>query len=169
MEEKKLTDEEIVKAWECHIRDGVTCGKDCPYREKDISCLGGRHARDTLDLINRQKAYIERLTEELDFYKGANRELTEKDAYLKQCADQFLADYQKAQKQVDELTDKLGKVLSGIKMDELLVAKGIEQAVKDTAKEILQELWLETEAIENDEWVREKIKEIAERKSVEVE
>ena len=40
-------------------------------------------------------------------------------------------------KQVDELTDKLGKVLSGIKMDELLVAKGIEQAVKDTAKEIL--------------------------------
>ena len=68
MEEKKLTDEEIVKAWECHIRDGVTCGKDCPYREKDISCLGGRHARDTLDLIHRQKAEIERLTEERHKY-----------------------------------------------------------------------------------------------------
>ena len=125
------------------------------------------------DALYREKSelqnQVDESTEELDFYKGANRELTEKNAYLKQCADQFLADYQKAQKQVDELTDKLGKVLSGIKMDELLVAKGIEQAVKDTAKEILQELWLETEAIENDEWVREKIKEIAERKSVEVE
>ena len=43
------------------------------------------------------------------------------------------------QKQVDELTDKLGNVLLGVKADEMLVAKGVEQAVKDTAKEILQE------------------------------
>lgn len=54
--------------------------------------------------------------------------------------DKYVSDVMKQnselQKQVDELTDKLGKVLSGIKADELLVAKGIEQAVKDTVKEI---------------------------------
>jgi hypothetical protein len=44
-----------------------------------------------------------------------------------------------------------------------------EHIVKDTAKDILQELWDETEATENDEWVRAKIKEIAKSKGVEVE
>ena len=39
---------------------------------------------------------------------------------------------------MDELTDKLGKVLLGIKADEILVARGIYQAVKDTAKEIYE-------------------------------
>ena len=45
------------------------------------------------------------------------------------------------QKQVDELTDKLGKVLLGIDIDKMFVAKGVERAVKDTAKEILQMLY----------------------------
>ena len=39
-----------------------------------------------------------------------------------------------SQKQVDELTEKLGKVLLGVKADEVLIAKGVERAVKDTAK-----------------------------------
>ena len=45
-----------------------------------------------------------------------------------------------SQKKVDELTEKLGKVLLGVKADEVLIAKGVEQAVKDTAKEILDDL-----------------------------
>lgn len=64
-----------------------------------------------------QKAEIERLTEEKKTLVRLNQSL---------------------KKQVDELTDKLGKVLSGIKADEFLTARGVEQAVKDTAKEILQ-------------------------------
>ena len=39
-------------------------------------------------------------------------------------------------KKVDELTDKLGEVLMSIKMDELLVAKGVERAIKETVEEI---------------------------------
>lgn len=93
-----------------------------------------------------------------------------------------------SQKQVDELTDKLGKVLSGIKADELLVAKGIEQAVKDMAKEILQGFmkWL-NQAISNSyeksingsvrdggmntafHEVKDLVKKVAESKGVEVE
>ena len=85
-------------------------------------------------------------------------------------AKQALTDYQNTQVQVDELTDKLGKVLSGIKADELLAAKGVEQAVKDTAKEIATEL-LETKIkIGNDYYVfANNIKVIAKRKGVEVE
>ena len=42
------------------------------------------------------------------------------------------------QKQVDELTDKLGKVLLGIKADEVLIARGVEKSIKDTANEIFK-------------------------------
>lgn len=48
----------------------------------------------------------------------------------------YMLKYQKAE--IERLTEKLGNVLLGIKADEVLIAKGIEQAVKDTAKEILQ-------------------------------
>ena len=64
MDEKKveLTDEEIVKAWECHI-NGLVCDKQCPYKEKGISCLNGRHARDTIDLTDEASLIIEELQE----------------------------------------------------------------------------------------------------------
>lgn len=59
MEEKKLTDEEIVKAYKyCVLEDGHC--NDCPY--EDYGCAISAH--DILDLINRQKTEIERLAEE---------------------------------------------------------------------------------------------------------
>ena len=80
------------------------------------------------------------------------------------------------QKQVDELTDKLGKVLLGVKADEVLVAKGVEQAVKDTAREILGEisesdiLVVNTQEYGEIEVVpMERLKEIIKQKGVEVE
>ena len=77
-----------------------------------------------LDLINLQKAEIERLAE--------------RDKKNVDIIHTAMNDYAELQKQVDELTEKLGKVLLGVKIDEVLIAKGVEQAVKDTAKEILQ-------------------------------
>jgi hypothetical protein len=53
-------------------------------------------------------------------------------------------------------------------MEMLILSLGYRKEI-DTAREILKELWDETEPTENDEWVREKIKEIAKRKGVEVE
>lgn len=119
--------------------------------------------------LREQKAEIERLTEE------TNQDTI---THIDLCTENFLLRKQNAelQKQVDELTDKLGKVLSGIKMDELLVAKGIEQAVKDTAKEIYSEiddsdiLVLETQEYGEIEVVSmERLKEIIKSKGVEVE
>ena len=93
--------------------------------EVRMRCDMQRKFDDLQTLCTEQKAEIERLKDE-------------------NCHDYHcmcLAQQEKAelQKQVDELTDKLGKVLSGINADELLVAKGIEQAVKDVGKEILRE------------------------------
>lgn len=60
-----MTDEEIVKAYKyCVLEDGHC--NDCPY--EDYGCAISAH--DILDLINRQKAEIERLTEELKYYRG---------------------------------------------------------------------------------------------------
>ena len=52
MDEKKLTDEEIVKAVECCTELG-NCGK-CPYRLNKIDCVADhRHEKDIFDLIQR--------------------------------------------------------------------------------------------------------------------
>lgn len=67
-----------------------------------------------------------------------------------------LAQQEKAelQKQVDELTEKLGKVLLGIKADEVLIAKGVEQAVKDTAplaiQRFINQLYIDRIMTDND-------------------
>lgn len=136
---KKMTDEDIVKDLEDYIREGYT----------------NTPAEVWLDLIRRlqrenaeQKAEIERMAREretankkdLMYWFKAYGECAE-DCANYACENGVLqAKNSELQKQVDELTDKLGKVLSGIKADELLVAKGIEQAVKDTVKEILKEI-----------------------------
>ena len=80
------------------------------------------------------------------------------------------------QKQVDELTDKLGKVLLEIDINEMLVAKGVERAVEDTAKEIYKEigkgdiLVVQTQEYGEIEVVPiERLKEIIKQKGVEVE
>ena len=59
MSERKYTDEEIIKALEC-------CWKtkgclDCPYIETDGCII--ESVRDTLKLINRQKADVDKLQE----------------------------------------------------------------------------------------------------------
>ena len=61
---KKLTDEQIVKAIEnCNNKFDDSCNT-CPYKE--IEPCGNAQMTDCLDLIHRQKAEIERLTRELD-------------------------------------------------------------------------------------------------------
>lgn len=59
-----MTDNEIIKALECCSFDDVKKCDDCPYYEKETKtyCVNDL-IKDTLDLINRQKAEIERLTE----------------------------------------------------------------------------------------------------------
>lgn len=62
MTDKKLTDEEIIKALElCHQQNGSIPCYDCPcWNDDEQKCKGIDYAA-TFDLINRQKAEIGRL------------------------------------------------------------------------------------------------------------
>ena len=82
MTEKKLTDEEIVKGLENWIL------YDCTAKQEDLE--------NAIYLILFQTAEIERLTEE--------------NGYLKTCGDQFLADYEKAQSQVDLAEETIARL-----------------------------------------------------------
>lgn len=67
MTERKFTDEEVIKALECHADLDVSCYGRCKYAN-EMRC-GSKMAKDALALINRQKAEIERLQVELDDLK----------------------------------------------------------------------------------------------------
>ena len=156
MEEKKLTAEEIIKDFS-ELIGYETGGFDMiptalnkkildlihRLKKENEELKSPKFASWKLKFFNLKEEFDKELSEHEEFTKKAKAEierLTEENEYLDMVAKQALADYQNTQVQVDELTDKLGKVLSGIKADELLTAKGIEQAVKDTEKEILQEV-----------------------------
>lgn len=75
MEEKKITDEEMLEA--LRICTGADDCDVCPLE----------HVRDcTHKVLETAFDYIERLQEELDYYKYANRELTSTNEMLKRIA-----------------------------------------------------------------------------------
>ena len=88
--DKKLTDNEIIKALECcgNIVDS-TC-KGCVYHETyNASCVV-RLMRDALDLINRQKAEIESLKHRKTELQIRNQELQhEKSEAIKEFAERL--------------------------------------------------------------------------------
>ena len=169
MNKKKLTDEQIIMAYKYCVIDNVDC-KDCPCA--DWGC--GVDKKDIFDLINRQKAEIERLTEER---KTANKHdlMYWFNAY-KEC----VADYEEygiknaeLQKQVDELKERAKIDLENEKNWGKIQTK---QAVKDTAKEIYGEindsdiLVVQTQEYGEIEVVPlERLQEIIKSKGVEVE
>ena len=59
-----MTDNEIIKALECCISENNSC-KGCPYISFGLDCTEKRN-NDCIDLINRQKAEIERLKTHLE-------------------------------------------------------------------------------------------------------
>ncbi len=66
-----MTDNEIIKALECCCGDNGCFG--CPYTENHGCRLLRNPIKDALDLLNRQKAEIERLGIELKAMRGAAR------------------------------------------------------------------------------------------------
>lgn len=131
MKEKKLTDEEIVKALECKVGGCMICesvNASCLY-DMSSYCDHEKHLKDILDLIHRlqienadQKAEIERLTEENGQLKGYNSGLEYENAEL--------------QKQVDELKEQNAQLSEMADYDKGH-KEGYEHGEKTTAKEIL--------------------------------
>lgn len=80
-----MTDNEIIKAWKCCVINSSCIG--CPYKKHWVSCSSqclDMRLEDTFNLINRQKAEIERLkaNEEMaEGYADALVEYTKSEAY----------------------------------------------------------------------------------------
>jgi hypothetical protein len=147
MEKKEITDEEMLEA--LRICTGADDCDVCPLE----------HVRDCIHkVLETAFDYIERLQEELDYYKCANRELTGRNAYLKEYSE---TTYKKA---IDREEDAYS----------LGYDKGEKQATKDTAQKILGELDLffkGTTFRKGYEFkkIDEKLKELAKRHGIEVE
>lgn len=60
----KLTDEEVIKAWEKVLATG-----DAPFGEHWLCSITTGLAKETFDMLNRQKAEIERLEKENKYFK----------------------------------------------------------------------------------------------------
>lgn len=79
MNDKKLTDEEIITALMCHFNEELDeelfqC-VDCPlYNDTSPSCTEALKSY-VLDLINRQKSEIERLNKQMEWLEGYNKNL----------------------------------------------------------------------------------------------
>lgn len=118
-----------------------------------------------LDLIHRLHSENERLAEEKKTLAKVGKRVTEINESLIKTNEMLVDKGNALQKQVDERENEIDRL-------EKVVHEQAEQyydCKERTAKNILQELWDETEPTENDEWVRVKIQEIAKRKGVEVE
>lgn len=68
MSDKKLTDEEIIKALECHIN-----AEDCVGCEMFGRCDEIILTKLVLDLINRQKSEIERLNKQMEWLEDTTK------------------------------------------------------------------------------------------------
>ena len=62
MPDKKLTDNEIVKALECHSRPSNSCSSNCPYLMCEEVMCTKKLSKDALNLINRLQAENKRLS-----------------------------------------------------------------------------------------------------------
>lgn len=130
---ERLTEENGWLSKECN-KSTAECAelqKQVDKAYNSIEKIGRNAHKMCTDLEDKNRALQEQVDELTD----------EKDKYQEKWQTSYMNELN-LQKQVDELTDKLGKVLSGIKADEFLVARGVEQAVKDTAKEIFEKIFL---------------------------
>ena len=177
--EKKLTDEEIVKAFN-HCANNQGCiGGECPlYNAAETDCVG-----IVGNLLNRlqsenaeQKEEIERLTERLDYFQkssdyheGNQKELEAKNAELQKQVDELTKENKWLTKENEELYNDNTTLIAGSILQK-------EQVEKDTANEIYQEidksdiLVVETQEYGEIEVVpMERLKEIIKSKGAEVE
>lgn len=154
MEEKILTDEEIVKALELCVKND--CEK-CPYLIKGFDCVISKQAEnDSLDLIHRLQDENKLLKEDNEEQQRIIFGLEEEKRLLL--------------KRLDEEFVSLRAVKAGENSPKSikLLVESIGCVHKDTAKEILQELYDQIDE-NTPKWVGVQIKIIAKRKGVEVE
>ncbi len=87
-----MTDNEIIKALECCTDESYENCNECPYSIDAERCERMKLLEDILDLINHQKAEIERLKKEIQITKDAYTMLQTKNEIIKSEAIKEFAD-----------------------------------------------------------------------------
>ena len=126
----------VIKGLENCKNEESVCGKDCPYA--DIPRCLPVLREDALKVIKEQKAEIERLTKWKDKLQDTKDELEQQliDTGFKEYCEEnkrLTDENAELQKQVDELKGKICELVA----DKCNLVVKEQQAVKDTAKEIL--------------------------------
>ena len=126
--ENKFTDNEIIKALECCTK--VDACHECPY---GAACLDDKYvsiiAKDALDLINRQKAEIERLNVELVGMRGACES-------YKMHYDNAKAEIERLQKVNDSLGEAGGKLVVAYKKAKSEARKEFAERLKKVGTKV---------------------------------
>lgn len=114
-----MTDNEIIKALECCTDESYENCNECPYSIDAERCERMKLLEDILDLINHQKAEIERLKKEIQITKDAYTMLQTKNEIIK-----FEA--------IKEFAERLKR-----KIDVVYSIKNLQDNIDNLAKEIV--------------------------------
>ena len=137
MTDKKLTDNEIVKALECCSCETIMyCEDQCPFYKK---CMKDEQlSKYALDLINRQKAEIDELQLEIKSYNAENNKLKAENSNLTSDLTSLQNDLTSAKAEIERLTIRLRKAEhqldDAMKMYNTIKA----EAYKEFAEEIFE-------------------------------
>ena len=128
MTENKFTDEEVIRALECcKDADCLNCPR---WSEEWTSGMCADFLPSLLDLINRQKAEIERLTVELVGMRGA--------------ANSYKMHYDNAKAEIERLKETLDATIAGQETLQKHIDAARAEAVKEFAVRLGQEAELMT-------------------------
>lgn len=170
MEEKKLTDEEIVK----RVEMSAYGGRKYSFEEWD-KCKTVSQS-DVLDLIHRQKAEIEGLKEDVKAFKDFSDKLIDERENMqavifgleeekRQLQERYLEESKERCKYEQAYNKKCHEHNIGLGVQRKHWEKKVEQSVKDTAKEILQAVLEDV----GEFFAGDIVEELSERYGVEVE
>jgi hypothetical protein len=130
-----MTDEQIVKALEC-CGNMNECKKECPLDDLgDIDKCIHTLMLNALDLINRQKAEIEKMAECI---VSLNDRLKEKDKAIEFTTKEFVADYKRIKsEEIKEFAERLKeKAISTFYEERKYVdTEDIDELVKEMTEE----------------------------------
>ena len=113
-----MTDNEIIKALEC-CTAYENCN-ECPYNTDTLSCERLKLLEDSLELINRQKAEIERLKKEVSVARDAYISIQDRYEHTKAESYKEFAERLNEKAQIADCFDSYNMVVGTHFIDNLL-------------------------------------------------
>ena len=115
-----MTDNEIIKALECCTDESYENCNECPYSTDTLSCERLKLLEDSLDLINRQKAEIERLKKEVSVARDAYISIQDRYEHTKAEVYKEFAERLNEEAQIADCFDSYNMVVGTHSIDNLL-------------------------------------------------